>query len=137
MGEAAINVDFRRRLAESDVQKQCDALVRQCGGEVISFAQPRATMQTEGIPDRRYVVFGRAFWWEVKAADGQLTASQHDFLVRDLHADGLAGCGTVEDLRDYLTQVRISLGVGRAAGFALVARWAARGFRRERKRKRG
>lgn len=134
---AAINADFKRRLAEKDVQALCDALVRQLGGEVTCFSQPRATMQTEGIPDRRYTIYGSAFWWEVKAEDGQLTADQHDFLQREHLSQSLGGCGTLEDLRDFLVSVRAGQVVALLAGRTLLARWATRGFRKSTTRRRG
>lgn len=50
------------------------------GCEVLHFSQPRATMQTEGIPDLKVYCprNGRTWWHEVKALDGvQSKAQRH------------------------------------------------------------
>lgn len=121
---------------EKEEAGKCDALIRAHGGEIVSFSQPRATKQTEGIPDRRYRCFGVAFWWEVKsqAKDAQLTADQADFLLAELNAGSLAACGTLNDLAWLLPYVRNGLPL--RAARELVNRWMIKGFRRTSKKRR-
>jgi hypothetical protein len=125
---------------EKEEMRACDDLVRQHDGEIVSFSQPRATKQTAGIPDRRYRVFGTAFWWEVKSQDpnAQLTADQADFLLAELNAGVLAVCGTVHDLALFLPVVRAheSMMLVTMRARAIVDRWIRRGFRRTTKQRR-
>lgn len=121
---------------EKDEMRQCDALILQCGGSIVSFAQPRRTMQTEGIPDRLYRIFGASVWFEVKSQDkdAKLSAEQADFLRAELDAGSLAACGTVADLALFLPCVRKGGPLAVTAARSLVARWVKRGLRRGRKR---
>jgi hypothetical protein len=69
------------RPSEKQVQAAVVRLYRAFGCLTFSLAQPRATMQAEGLPDlwvfapRR----GAAWWHEVKAEGGQLRAEQARF----------------------------------------------------------
>jgi hypothetical protein len=134
--------------AEGDL---CDSLILQLTGRsgVVQLSQKRESMLTEGLPDRRYRAYGFAFFWELKAEDGQLTASQHAFLLDELQHGALAACGTLEDLKGLLFWLRaVRNGSGEGAPVepmwrklldycaALVAQWCARGFRREPTRRR-
>jgi hypothetical protein len=66
------------RVPEKDVQAAVVKLYKAMGCEVYVLSQPRASMQTPGLPD--LWVFapraGRAFWHESKAADGKPSAAQ-------------------------------------------------------------
>jgi len=69
------------RLSEKQVERQGDLLMHALGFEAIRFSQPRNTMQTRGIPDRRYYSPSRrsAVWWEAKTAIGRPSAFQVAF----------------------------------------------------------
>jgi hypothetical protein len=123
----------------------CDALVAQLSGRehVVNLSQQRASMLTEGLPDRRYRAFGVAFWWELKAEDGKLTHAQHAFLLAELTSGAPAGCGTLQDLQDLLDVVKAhrepegviprmhaSMTI-QAHCLALIGRWSAKGYRTE------
>ena len=78
-----------RRAIEKEVERRVDALCAAAGCKAVRFSQPRNTMQTPGIPDRRYYpdplkpphfgALGRAFWFEAKAPGGWQTKPQQDF----------------------------------------------------------
>jgi hypothetical protein len=121
----------------------CDSLIRLLTGAsgVVQLSQRRESQLTVGLPDRRYRAYGFAFFWELKAEDGQLTASQHAFLLDELQHGALAGCGTLEDLKVIVELLRRAR-AGEAALTPdsacahLVARWAERGYRPEPTRRR-
>lgn len=128
--------------SEKAEERLCDDLIARISGagkaSVIRFSQARATMQTPGIPDRRYALWGCRFWFEVKASNGKLSPAQRDFLIAELDAGCLAACGTLEDLAALVTAVRSLRGVSGLNDetglipFAcrdLVAKWAKRGMR--------
>lgn len=132
--------------SESAEEQLCDDLIAQIAGTqaVVKFSQAQAAQQTRGISDRRYRVYGVAFWFEVKAADGKLTMSQHEFLLQELQHGALACCGTLHDLQEILSMLashRASTNpVGREGVESFmrewclnrVGLWAARGYRKER-----
>lgn len=129
--------DCRSEAAEEQL---CDDLVARIAGTtaVVKFSQAQAAQQTRGISDRRYRVYGVAFWFEVKAEDGKLTMSQHEFLLQELTHGALGCCGGLADLRGFLcllqasrddAAVRAKLG---AYCLDIVGAWAARGYRKER-----
>lgn len=116
----------------------CDSLIGQITGAsgVVQLSQRRESQLTLGLPDRRYRVHGFAFFWELKADDGQLTASQHAFLLDELQHGALAGCGTLEDLAIIVELLKRARAGERSLAPAvacahLIARWAERGYRRE------
>jgi hypothetical protein len=80
------------RVSEKEVAAYCDDLARQLGFGVQRYEQGRATMITEGLPDRRYVHADRSerLWSEIKAPDGKLTAAQYNWLLDEIHAGGHA-----------------------------------------------
>lgn len=135
--------------SESAEEQLCDDLVAQIAGTqaVVKFSQAQAAQQTRGISDRRYRVYGTAFWFEVKAEDGKLTMSQHEFLLQELQHGALACCGTLDDLKHLLIKLQAARDVsfaqgtqGRAEvmrhtrGWCLdrIGQWAERGYRKER-----
>ncbi len=58
-----------------------DGFMAQLGFTAIRFSQSRATMQTPGIPDRKYYNAARnvTCWWEAKAEDGKQSQVQYGF----------------------------------------------------------
>ena len=89
-------------LSEKAVERLCDQLITQLGGEIVRFSQSRASRQTEGIPDRRYRINNRAFWFEVKAADGRLSEAQIAYYEGERACHEEIACGDVDSLRRYL-----------------------------------
>lgn len=57
------------------------ALYKTLGCDVVSFSQPRATMQTEGIPDLKVYCRRKCLtWWhECKAPGGKQSPAQIEF----------------------------------------------------------
>jgi hypothetical protein len=84
--------------SEKEEELRCDQLVAREAGASVHFSQARAPMQTPGIPDRRYRLGGIAFFWEVKRADGKLSAEQDDFIDAEVSCGCLCGAGTSDDL---------------------------------------
>ena len=69
---------------KAPTEKQEEAFIRQmyqmAGCQVVSFSQPRASKQTEGIPDLRVYLprLGVSWWHEVKRqSGGQYYARSH------------------------------------------------------------
>ncbi len=93
-------------LTHKDVESQVDELVGHYDGQIVRFSQPRASMQTPGIPDRRLRISGVAFWFEIKPPDDRLSHVQKVFLEAELASGSLAFCGGVEDLAEVITAVR-------------------------------
>lgn len=69
-------------------EHEADKLMEMLGFTTIRFSQPRASMQTPGIPDRRYYRGARgrsaastsfSVWYEAKAPNGRQSASQRRF----------------------------------------------------------
>jgi hypothetical protein len=96
--------------SEKDEEHACDAFISRIGmlghQAVVRFSQPRHTMQTLGIPDRRYRAVGVAFWWEVKAQGGYLSVEQIAFLREELYYGQLVGVGTLDDLVGFTNLLR-------------------------------
>ncbi len=125
------------RVREKVVEAQCDDVAARMGCSVVRFSQARATRQSLGISDRRYRLRGVAFWFEVKPPDGQLTREQHVFLESEAECGEVVGCGGTEELVALVTA--IANAIPRIAlvpfGLGQVHRWAAKGYRGERKRR--
>lgn len=66
---------------EKQVEKNGDYFMAALGFETVRFSQPRHTMQTFGIPDRRYYHRERklALWWEAKRPGGRQSDHQRGF----------------------------------------------------------
>jgi hypothetical protein len=125
------------RRAEKEEMRAGDDLIRQLGGEIVSFAQPRNTMQTAGIADRRYRYRGVAFWFEWKAADGKLAREQYEFLKKEYECGQSVAAGSLEELQHAIAAIQrwnngriifANLDVPRSL-WTTVERIAARGFR--------
>ncbi|MHB1297279.1 MAG: hypothetical protein ACYC0B_02020 [Gemmatimonadaceae bacterium] len=110
-----------------------DFVLRAPRGSMANFSQKPESMQTRGISDRRYRFYGIAFFYELKAEDGQLTPSQHAFLLDELSSGALAACGTLDDLQAFAALAATGAPHAVLATYchALVQRWAAKGYRRE------
>ena len=70
---------FRTDLrSERTVEDSGDRFMMALGFTPIRFSQPRNTMQTPGIPDRRYYspARGAAVWWEAKTEIGRPSGPQ-------------------------------------------------------------
>lgn len=117
---------------ERTEETECDKIIERAGGSIVKFSQPRDTMQTEGIADRRYRLRGTAFWFEVKAVDGELSAEQAQFLAQEHECGNVVACGTREDLRSLIHLHARSQWM--EVGWQLVCDWMARGLRPEKKR---
>ena len=94
--------------SEKAEERLCDQLIAKLGGQIVHFSHPGRTMQTPGIPDRRYRLYGVAFWWEVKKASGRLSKAQVDFLMAELEAGEFVGCGDLNVLVAYAECLRAS-----------------------------
>ncbi len=96
--------------SEKDEQRLCDDFIARTTivvPSIVRFSQPRNTMQTLGIPDRRYRAWGVPFWWECKAENGYLSAEQIEFLRTELHFGALGGVGTLDDLIAFTDPMRV------------------------------
>jgi len=91
---------------EKKVEAACDRLMASLGYTAIRFSQARATMQTPGIPDRKYYREKHTFWFEAKAATKQ---SYHqkcfEHLARQAGEDYVLG--GVPELVEYLDKLGI------------------------------
>lgn len=98
-------VVLRDRRTEKQVEAAGDRAMRLLGFAAIRFSQPRATMQTSGIPDRRYYHGGRklALWWEAKKAGGRQSPSQIVFQAVAESCGELYCVGTDDDLARFVT----------------------------------
>lgn len=132
------------RAEKAEAQLCDDFISRAPRGGVVNLSQPRESMLTRGLSDRRYRCFGLSFFYEIKAEDGQLTPSQHAFLLDELANGALAACGGLDDLQDLVAAIADAHGNAAAPALVghceqLVRRWAEKGYRREvpsRKRRR-
>lgn len=81
------------QLSEKQIEHLGDKLMQMLGFEIIRFSQPRNTMQTFGIPDRRYYRAPKAdhpayaLWWEAKRVGGKQSYYQQNFQAM------VEGCG--------------------------------------------
>jgi len=130
-------------LSEGDVARACDKLAEDLSWTVERYEQRRRTKITEGLPDRRYVQRARALriWVELKAPGEKLSMEQHAWLLSELVAGALAT--VIDDDAQLQALFRI---LGRSGSIAqaeahrrcseLVALTAARGYRRDKARRR-
>ncbi len=94
----------RDHRSEKQVEAAGDRAMASLGFRVIRFSQSRATMQTLGIPDRRYVHAGRrlAIWWEAKREGGKPSAHQIYFQAECNTIGEPYVRGTDDDLAQYV-----------------------------------
>ena len=81
MTTAARGAGVGLRVTEKDIERRCDSLMSQLCWNVVRFSQPRHTMQSSGIPDRKYynVASGVTFWFECKKPGGKQSNAQKQF----------------------------------------------------------
>lgn len=86
-------------MLEKDIEAALDLILGACGFTAIRFSQARATMQTPGIPDRRYVHTGLslALWFEVKRPDGRWSEAQQQFAATCFHLNELYVVGGLDE----------------------------------------
>ena len=91
---------------EKQVEHMGDRLMATYGFDIVRFSQARATMQTEGIPDRRYYHRERklAVWWEAKAPKGKQRPKQAEFQRMCEAVGEVYVLGTHDALAAWLTQ---------------------------------
>jgi hypothetical protein len=65
-------------MPEKAVQRSITLFLLTLGYKVSDFSQPRASLQTRGIPDlyAMHPALGHAFWVEVKSAKGRVSPAQ-------------------------------------------------------------
>ena len=87
-------------LTEKQIEHMGDKLMFALGFSIIRFSQPRNTMQTSGIPDRRYYSAARrvALWWEAKTAKGVQSYAQKEFQAMAEHCGETYILGTDDAL---------------------------------------
>lgn len=118
--------------SEAAEAQLCDDFVMKAPrGSMANLSQQRASNLTRGLSDRRYRFYGHSFFYELKAEDGQLTASQHGFLLDELANGALATCGTLEDLQWFAARCAEGSTQLDVHCLTLVKRWAEKGYRRE------
>lgn len=103
---------LRDSRTEKQVEAAGDRAMSKLGFSIWRFSQARATMQSPGIPDRRYVnvVWGVAFWWEAKRDGGIQSSSQRAFELECNSVGERYVCGTDYTLAGFavglLTQAK-------------------------------
>lgn len=83
---------------------------KKAGMRVYSLSQPRATMQSEGLPDL-WVFCPRkkvGFWWETKAPKGQMSPAQRVFRDLCLVTDTPHYVGGLEHARRLLEELGLT-----------------------------
>lgn len=90
---------------EKQVEAAGDRAMGMLGFAAIRFSQARATMQSPGIPDRRYYHAGRrlALWWEAKRDGGKQSGAQLIFQSVAEACGELYCVGTDDDLAQFVT----------------------------------
>lgn len=88
---------------EKAVEHAGDRAMAKLGFSVWRFSQARATQQSPGIPDRRYVnaVWGVAFWWEAKREGGKQSPHQRAFELECGSVGEHYVCGTDDALATF------------------------------------
>lgn len=91
---------------EKTVETSGDRFMESLGFRTIRFSQPRNTMQTPGIPDRRYYNPMRdcALWWEAKTAVGYASGPQVAFRLLVEAVGEIYLIGTDDVLHEWAIQ---------------------------------
>ena len=122
----------------SEEEDACVALARGLGYDVKVFSVPERA-QVPDTPDTylRHVGHRVRIWWEVKRFVDKLSERQHQFLMTELAAGGIAGTGDRADLQSVLVLCarNVMLEAARRRCAELVSLKAARGYRPERGRR--
>jgi hypothetical protein len=79
-----------RKAPEKAVQRAVTKALKTLGFHISDLSQPRASMQTPGLPDlfAMHAGWKVAFWVEVKAPGGKLSVAQEAW-HREAHASGV------------------------------------------------
>lgn len=94
-------------MTEKEVAGQCDDMAMAMGWVVERYEQPRETMITEGIPDRRYVRKGVSMLWvELKKSGGQMTEAQYWWMKTELAGGGFAT--VIDDVQTLVPLLRLA-----------------------------
>lgn len=99
------------RATEKQVQAAVERLYRLFGCVVNNLSQPRATMQTPGIPDL-YVQCpkrGLSFWHETKTSSGRLSAAQVAFRDREAACRRVVVVGGVAEAKQQLARCGLTV----------------------------
>ena len=90
--------------SEKQEERIGDRFMALLGYVEIRFSQPRNTMQSPGIPDRRYMhpETGHAVWWEAKREGGKQTPAQKRFQQLCEICGEVYLCGPSEVLLAYM-----------------------------------
>lgn len=90
--------------SEKQVETMCDKLMKLHGYVIIRFSQPRHTMQTKGVPDRKYfgTKRGDSLWFECKKLGGTQSTAQRAFQLAAQYCGETYVLGGVEELAAYL-----------------------------------
>lgn len=94
--------DLIGRPTEKDVERACDLLMRALGFNAVRFSQARASMQTRGIPDRKYYRDRFTFWFECKRQGGKQSPDQLAFQRMAEEAGELYLLGGLAELEFFL-----------------------------------
>ena len=99
----------RQSISEKELEASIIAALRSLGCHVTKFSQPRATKQTEGIPDlyARHAAWGIRLWLEVKTHRGRVRPAQAAW-----HEAERAAGGTVVVVRSPSDAVEALRGLG-------------------------
>lgn len=89
-------------MLEKHVEAACDRLMAGLGYTAIRFSQARATMQSPGIPDRKYYNGGHSFWLEVKRPGGKQSDYQRVFQFLAESAGEQYVLGGLDELARFL-----------------------------------
>jgi hypothetical protein len=99
--------------SEKEVEAQCDTLMRNLGWKLVRFSQPRHTMQSHGIPDRRYYPPKQSdrhapFWFECKRKGGKQRPDQKEFQAMCIANEEDYVLGGLEELAAHLREKKIA-----------------------------
>jgi len=94
---------------EKQIQQDIRAALLMLGFDVVSFSQPRATMQTMGTPDlyARHMAWGLRVWVEVKTLKGKLSLHQKVWHEIERAAGGIVLVArSAKDAIDQIAEIR-------------------------------
>ena len=96
-------------MKEKQIQQDIRAALLMLGFDVTSFSQPRATLQTMGIPDlyARHMAWGLRVWVEVKTKTGKLSLDQKVWHEIERAAGGIVLVArSAKDAIDQIAEIR-------------------------------
>ena len=96
-------------MKEKQIQQDIRAALLMLGFDVVSFSQPRATMQTMGIPDlyARHMAWQLRVWIEVKTPAGKLSLDQVVWHEVERSAGGtVLVARSAKDAIDQIAEIR-------------------------------